>query len=164
YIDNDKLNTAVIHGRKGDYYKINDGTATGRYMRLMAGELAGDRQLISTIAPTYKAPEIIEERPFSFYDDFVRSVEAEVRQAEEKRMLAEMSPLIRDNGGGHFDVSLPENVSLAMLYNVAGRNIGRRTYRDTNMAHINIEAEPTGFYFALLIGESGRPYGIKLYR
>lgn len=164
YIDDDKLTAAVIHGRKGDYYKINDGTDTGRYMRLMAGELAGDRQLLSTLSPTYKAPEIIEERPFAFYDDFVSSVEYESRQAEENRMLAEMSPLIHDNGGGHFDVSLPEDVSLVMLYNVAGQNIGRRTYRHTNMAHINIEAEPSGFYFALIISESGRPYGIKLYR
>ena len=32
------------------------------------------------------------------------------------------------------------------------------------MAHINIESEPAGFYFAIIYGESGYPYGVKLYR
>lgn len=164
YIDNGELYPSVIYGHKGDYYRIDLDSPNNWYMRLMAGEIAGDRQLLSTLNPTYQAPVIVTDEPFEFYESFVRSVEEE-KQKEEKRRLAIIDqPIVKDNGGGHFDVLMPENVSLAMLYNVGGSHIGRRTYRDTNVAHINIESEPAGFYFALVIGESGRPYGIKLYR
>ncbi len=164
YIFGDRLFPAVISGKKGDYYRINTDKNSTSFMRLMAGEISGDRQLLATDSPAYKSPEIEEEAPFAFYDEFVRSVENEKRQEAERRIEIENKPVIKDIGGGHFDVLLPEDITLALLYNVGGNHIGRRTYKGTNMANINIESEPNGFYFALIIGESGKPYGIKLYR
>lgn len=164
YIFADHLYPAVIAGKKGDYYRINTDKPTTSFMRLMAGELSGDRQLLATGNPSYQSPVIEEAVPFAFYDEFITSQENERKQEEAKRIEIENKPVIKDIGGGHFDILLPEDITLALLYNVGGNHIGRRTYKGTNMAHINIESEPNGFYFALIIGESGRPYGIKLYR
>lgn len=165
YIDQKGLHPVVVYGKKGDYYRIETDGRNDGYYRLMASELLGDRQLLSTLNPTYKAEEMEETAPFTFYEEFARSAAREREEAEARRLdPLQGKPMVKNIGGGHFEVILPEEVQLAMLYNINGSHIGRRTYKNTNTAHINIEGEPTGFYFALLIGESGKPYGIKLYR
>lgn len=165
YIDGKGLHPAIIYGRQGDMYRIRLDNPNTWLMRLNATEFLCDRQLLSTLSPTYIAPAVAEEIPFAFYDEFVRSVTEENEKAEALRLdPLQGEPLIKAIGAGHFEVVLPEDARLAMLYNLAGNHIGRRTYKNTNVAAINIEAEPNGFYFAIIYGESGRPYGVKLYR
>lgn len=107
-----------------------------------------------------------EETPFEFYDSFV----AETRAAEEQRLrafdekLRPTEPVLRWIGGGHYELWLPEDVSMVRIYNLAGRMVRELTYRNTDTAVFNIDSEPTGFYFVLANGTSGRPYGLKIYK
>lgn len=164
YIDSKGLHPATVYGKKGDYYRIRLDGCNNWFARLMASELLSDRQLLSTLSPTYKAPLPTEEAPFAFYDEFTRSLESERQRADEMQLLANAKPIVKAIGGGHYDIVLPEDVSLAMIYNLNGSHIGRRTYKSTNVAHIDIEAEPTGFYFVFILAESGNTYGLKITR
>lgn len=107
-----------------------------------------------------------EETPFKFYDDFV----SETRAAEEDRLqmfeerLRPSEPVLRWIGGGHYELRLPEDVAMVRIYNLSGRMVRELTYRSTDTALFNIDSEPTGFYFVLANGVSGRPYGLKIYK
>ncbi len=161
------LTPAVVHGRKGSMFRIMFDRPNDWLLRLNAAEYLGDRQVALLSSPTYTPEPEPEETPFEFYDSFMAEVEAQTRAADE---AAAAIPAIGDEvsvrsaGAGHFDVLLPENAVLAMIYNLNGSYIGRATYKGQPMAHINIESEPAGFYFAIIYGESGYPYGVKLYR
>ena len=155
---------AFVHGRKGDFFRIRFDRPNDWLLLLNPAEFLGDRQIALLSKPRYVAPEDEEEVPFEFYDSFVAETRA-AEEAEEARLTALPSePIVKSAAAGHFDVLLPENARLAMIYNLNGSHIGRATYSGQPVAHINIEAEPAGFYFAIIYGESGRPYGIKLYR
>ena len=112
--------------------------------------------------------ELIEDRPFEDIDSFI----AEAATLEEgRRSVASVNinsliekPLIKAKGGGHFDILLPENVVMARVYNLSGSMVRRYTYKNNDVASIDLSAEPSGFYFVTLIGETGTPYGFKLYR
>ncbi|MBD5298707.1 MAG: hypothetical protein HDS22_01905 [Bacteroides sp.] len=107
-----------------------------------------------------------EEPPFKDYEDFV----AQTRAEEEQRlkMLDEKinptEPKLRWIGGGHFEVFIPEGIVMARLYNVQGQMVRRLTYRNTDTGLIDLDSEPTGFYFILANGVSGQPYGFKIYK
>lgn len=107
-----------------------------------------------------------EERPFALYEDFV----AETRAAESRRlaMLEERvnptEPVVRSIGGGHFEIVLPEEVVMARVYNLQGAQVETRTFNGTQTAEISLDAEPRGFYFVIINGESGKPYGFKLWK
>lgn len=162
--DRKRLYPGVVHGRKGDYYRITFDRPNDWLLRLMPAEYMGERQVALLSAPTARPEEEEEEPPFEFHDTFMAQQAAEAAAAEADRMAIQTEPIIRSAGAGHFDILLPENARLAMIYNLNGAHIGRATYAGQPLAHINIEAEPPGFYFALIFGESGRPYGVKLYR
>ncbi|MDE6559666.1 MAG: Spi family protease inhibitor [Muribaculaceae bacterium] len=164
------LTPAVVYGKKGDYYRIRFDRENQWYARLMPAEFLGERMIAVMDKVTYTAPAEPEEPAFEFYDSYIndhlRDFQPSTASIEERRMeLAEDKPVVKNIGGGNFDVLLPENVKLAMLYNINGSHLGRHTYGGTsNVAHISLEAQPRGFYFVLLFGESGKPYGIKLHR
>ena len=61
-------------------------------------------------------------------------------------------------------VYLPESAEQAIVYNVAGMRVAESRYHGTDMAQIDLSALPPGFYIALLRGESGRTYSLRLYR
>lgn len=171
YVDHDRrLTPGIIHGRQGDYYRIEFDRRNTWLVRLTPAEFLGDRLVALIGTPRYHAPEEEEAPSFEFYDSYISEHKADSQPStnsiEDVRMaLIEDQPVVKAIGGGHFDVMLPENASLAMLYNLNGSHIGRATYGgSSNVAHINLEGEPQGFYLALIFGESGRPYGIKLYR
>lgn len=165
YVDERKdVFPAVAHGRKGDYFRLAFGRPNDWLMRLSPTEFLADRQIALLSRPVYVAPEEEEEPPFEFYDSFMAETRAALEEEETRLTLTPDEPIVKGTAAGHFDVILPENARLAMLYNLNGSYIGRATYSGQPMAHINIEAEPAGFYFAIIYGESGRPYGIKLYR
>lgn len=160
-----KVFTGVVHGRKGDYYRIAFDRRNDWYMRLMAAEYLGERLVALVGNPRYVPEEEPEEVPFAFYDSYASEFTRSASGAGSDAVTVTNDiPIIKSTGGGHFGILCPENVKLAMIYNLNGSHIGRVTYKDTQMAHINIEAQPRGFYFAIIYGESGKPYGIKLYR
>lgn len=165
YVDDSKvLYPAVAHGRKGDYFRLQFDRPNDWLLRLMPAEFMGERQIASLSKPTYTPDPEPEETPFEFYDSFIAEQNESARVREEALSALPAEPVITTTGAGHFDILLPENARLAMIYNLNGAHVGRFTYSGQPMAHINIEREPAGFYFALIYGESGKPYGIKLYR
>lgn len=154
----------IVHGRKGDYYRIEFDQKNTWLLRLSPTEYLGERLVASLGNTTYTPEPDEEEEPFSFYAEIIGALNND-RTAAENALNAELDkPLVKSIGSGHFDVILPENITLTMLYNINGAHIGRATYQNTPMAHIDIEKEPHGFYFAMIVGESGKIYGIKLYR
>ncbi|MDE6272837.1 MAG: Spi family protease inhibitor [Muribaculaceae bacterium] len=165
-----KLYPGILHGKKGDYYRIEFGRPNNWLMRLMPAEILGERMIAIIGNPRYVAPAEEETPAFEFYDSYSRAHADESFPSTNSIMDTRMSilndqPMVKSVGGGHFDVVLPENARLAMLYNIQGSHLGRATYGGSSpIAHINLEGEPQGFYLALIFGESGKAYGVKLYR
>ncbi len=171
YVDeNRKLYPGVVHGRKGDYFRIEFDRRNNWLVRLLPAEFLGERMVAVIANPRYVEPEESESAPFEFYDSYSKVHEAEAFPSTNSLNDARMAilndqPIVKAVGGGHYDIQLPENARLAMLYNLNGSHIGRATYGGSSpTAHINLEAEPKGFYFALIFGVSGKPYGVKLVR
>lgn len=160
----------VAYGKKGDYYRIMFDRRNDWYVRLSAAEYLGDRLVARLNNPSYVSVDDDEVAAFEYYDSYAaehsRNAYPSTSSLKEERMaLTETQPIVKSVGAGHFDVILPEAPQLAMLYNLNGNHIGRATYGgSSNVAHINLEAEPRGFYFALIFGKNGHPYGVKLYR
>lgn len=156
----------VVQGHKGDYYRLSlDGPNSAMY-RLFATEIYSDGQVAQL-----GTPRQIEERPepdtaFQFYKDFVAETEAAemaTRSAiENAGVVSEPKSLYL--GGGHYVVKMPENIRRMNLYNVGGNLVSQKYFRGTDIANLDISEEPSGFYIAVIEGESGRNYGIKLAR
>ena len=166
YVDwNKNLHPATIYGKQGDYYRIRFDRLNDWLLRMSATELLADRFVASFNPVPEVRYEDEEERPFDFMESIIAEHSALETSVKEMNIEDEITaPIVKANGGGHFEILLPENVKLAMMYSLTGQHIGRRTYHETPLAHIDIEAQPTGFYFVILYGESGTPYGFKLYR
>lgn len=168
--DNRKLYPGVVYGRKGDYFSIEFDRKNNWLVRLLPAEYLGERMVAVISTPRYSEPAEPEIPPFEFYDSYRRVHEEEsfpsTNSLNDARMaILSDQPMVKVIGGGHFDVVLPEEARLAMLYNLNGNHIGRATYGgSSSVAHINLEGEPRGFYFALIYGVSGKPYGVKLWR
>ncbi|MBD5370134.1 MAG: hypothetical protein HDR80_03180 [Bacteroides sp.] len=166
YVDfRKRLFPGVAHGRKGDYFRIAFDRPNDWLLRLTAAEFMGERMVAALGRPGYVEPEEEEEPAFVYLEEVLaptRSIAPSGAGAGEGLMAVD--PLVRAIGSGHYDVVLPENAALAQVYNLSGSYVGRHTYAGQPVAHIDIEAEPSGFYFAIIYGESGRPYGVKLWR
>ncbi len=162
---NKDLVSANVYGKKGDYYQMRFDKKNDWWLRMTATEHLSDR-FIANFNPVPEIKDDIEEEsPFEFIEYIMAdhaSSETAIREKENTPEIVEAQ--IKGLGGGHFEIMLPENAKLAMLYSLTGQHIGRRTYKDSPVAFIDIEAQPTGFYFVILYGESGKPYGFKLYR
>lgn len=160
------IRPVVIHGRKGGFYRMNFGKPRNALYRLFPTELFSMGQVALLRNPQPPVREESVEAPFAFYDDFQRHTRAEqerLRKAIEQAGHPD-SPVVTWQGSGRFTVRLPEEVVLARTYDAAGHLIAEQTYRDTDVAQINLTIAAPGFYFALMVGRSGRPYGVKLYR
>ncbi len=83
----------------------------------------------------------------------VNRIEPETEQAK-----------LRPVGGGHFEAFIPEGVTMVRIYNLSGSMVRQLTFRNTDTAVFDLDGEPRGFYFALVNGVSGRPYGFKIYK
>ena len=171
YVDTaHRLTPGVVYGKKGDYYRIAFDRRNDWMVRLLPAEYLGERMVALIGEPRYKSPSEEEDPAFAFYDSYAdemrRNAFPSTSGIEDGAMaLISDTPIVRNIGGGHFEVMLPENARLAMLYNINGSHIGRNTYDGRSpIAHLNIEGESGGFYFAVIFGESGRPYSVKLYR
>lgn len=72
--------------------------------------------------------------------------------------------MVEAEGSGHFRITLPKDVVLARVYDVAGSLINEQTFKGTQVANVDLTNAAQGFYLALLFDVDGTPYGFKLYR
>lgn len=163
-----RLFPLVIYGKKGDYYRMEMTTRNNWLVRLNATESisSGMIALVGRIPETSEFED--EEEAFEAHDLFIQEViEAENLRGSTSSIdmpIMDLNPLIKSNGSGHFEITLPENGILANIYNLSGALVRKYTYKASPIINIDISAEPSGFYFLQLIGEDGTPYGFKLYR
>lgn len=117
-----------------------------------------------TLEDILEEPE--EEIPFSFYEDFIHSVEMEqtTRAIELEEMLAPTRPIVKSLGGGHFEITFPETVRMMRVYSLDGSMSQERYFRDTPVVNMDISALVPGFYAGIVLSDSGQLYGFKLYR
>lgn len=158
----------VVYGYQGDYFRIEMSQRNSWLMRLNATEVIPSNMVSVVFNPIQLPLEFDEEIPFADHDLFLAEVEDIETKRNEKSSIdipmIEDEPFIKANGGGSFEIFLPENITMARVYNLAGALLRQSTYNDTQKAFIDLSSEPSGFYFVNIIGESGRPYGLKLYR
>lgn len=159
-----KVSTGIVYGKKGDYYRIELDQRNQWLMRLHASEIMSGAQLADFSSNVAVALPHKEEIPFEYLDSYALSDLVKPESVATRISVTPEEPEIESIGGGHYAVKLPENVKMVTIYNLGGAITGIRTFRQTDTAHIDLSIEPSGFYFALLIGESGKPYGIKLTR
>lgn len=158
--------TGVVHGHKGDYYRIELDGRNNALMRLNATEFISAPQIASVGKLPDLAIDTEEDLPFAFYDSFIAEQEMQ-KQAEQARidnLTERQEPLLRSIGAGHFDIYFPENITLARVYNLSGAMVERFTYKNTDTGHLDISIHPSGFYVVIFQGESGRNYSLKLWR
>lgn len=159
---------AIIYGHKGDYYRIELDNRNQWLMRLLPTEILSGAQLVDFSFPTEITDDFYEEEPFKFQDEFLEEVVtgriASSDYNPSNLDIVNDDPVINGIGGGHYEIMLPENVRFSSVYNLSGAITKIQTYKSTNIAHIDLSPEPSGFYLVLLIGESGKPYGVKITR
>lgn len=162
------LMPAVATGRRGDYFRLrfNEQPSDAMY-RLLPTEIISTGEMAILTNPI-GAPEefTAQEIPFEFYDSFIEETkrEEENRRNAINEVLEPTGPIVEWQGSGQFSVYLPEEAAQAIVYNVSGMRVDERTYRDTNLAQIDLSAQPAGFYIALIRGKSGHTYSLRLYR
>lgn len=158
--------TGVVYGRKGDYFRIDLDGRNNAFYRLAATEFFIAPQIAVTGNPKIEPEIVTEEIPFAFYDSFI--AEQRKAKADNQRRIEESGkvivPQIRFIGGGHYEIMMPEEVRMARVYNLSGAQVATFTYKNTMVAYMDISDQPQGFYFVLINGSDGRPYGMKLVR
>ena len=167
-IENNQINPIIVHGRQGDYYRLEMSKRNNWLMRLNASELISANMIGLFNNPIMIEDSVKEEEPFIFVDDFNEEV-AEIEAGRMSKPMTDMvlfvdEPYIKGLGSGHFEIVMPEQALLATVYNLGGAVVNQRTFKNSNSVFIDLSAEPNGFYFVRVVGESGVPYGMKLYR
>lgn len=165
-IKGEALIPLIIHGRKGEYYRMDlDGRNTSLW-RLMPTEILSKGQVALLGSPAATPEPVPLEEPHTFYENFVKeTLELQSRaQQEVEEATIIIKPRVQWIGGGHFTVSLPENVTEMRLYTLDGSQVQYEKFRDTSVASVSLTGQPSGFYFAVFMGQSGTPYSIKIFR
>ena len=165
-IENEEILPMVVNGRKGEYYRIElDGTNSGWY-RLMPTEIMSFGQIALLENIPNITEEYAEEEPFSYYESYVAEFEAERRRTQSAIENANIvtTPIIRNNGGGHYMIDMPEDIRLVRVFNLSGAVVWQATYNSASSVSINLSSVSTGFYFAVMSSESGQTYSVKLFR
>lgn len=106
------------------------------------------------------------EIPFSFYEDFIETArkEAAARDMQFEEILNPTKPVVKPLGAAHYQIAFPEEIHLSAVYSMNGRRSQEKYYKNTNIANINIESLPEGFYACMVLTNSGKVYGFKLAR
>lgn len=166
FVSKDRVYPSVVHGRKGDLYRISLERDNDWLMRLSSTEFYNNRQ-IADLNDIFMENAIVQEEPsFNYYESILKSLKEE-NAAKEDLIVEKLNPskpILRNVGGGRYEIVFPERIQLARIYNLAGSMVNRQEYKSTSVAHINLEGQPYGIYFVLISGESGKSYGFKLTR
>ena len=165
-ISKGEIHPVVVHGAKGDYYRLRGDEPNDWLMLLSATESIGPYQIILSKTLEAGEPVLIEEEPFAFYEEILSATRAEeearILYFEEK--LSPTRPIVKNVGGGRYEILLPEEITDVITYNLSGSRVAHQTYKNNNVAIINLEGLPYGFYTIQALGESGEKYGFKLAR
>lgn len=104
--------------------------------------------------------------PFSFYEYFVKEMIRENREKEIdfEEMIAPSKPVVKALGGGHFEIRFPENVRMMRVYALDGMQMMEKYFKETDVVNIDLTALSSGYYVSLILSDSGKIYGLKLYR
>lgn len=160
------ITPVIVQSRRGDYYRIRTDVPDMTMYRLFATEYLSDGQLAMLDYAPGLPEQPMADTAFRFYDDFITETrsahQAERRDIEEA--LTVTDPVIHAHGSGFYTVDIPEEAAVARIYNLGGAMVRQYTYGSTMSPHFDLLAEPTGFYFAQIIGKSGRSYGVKIVR
>ena len=168
FVFNGQIYPTVVYGHQGSYFRIEMSERNNWLMRLNATEVIPSDMISVVVNPLELSYDVEEEQPFETHDTFLEEVgEIERRRNAESsisRVDLNLSPRLISNGSGHFEIIVPEEVSDAYVYNLSGALVRAYKYADTQSAHVDISANPSGFYFVKVRGISGTPYGFKIYR
>lgn len=107
-----------------------------------------------------------DEIPFKFYDDFIREVSRENRERDIKleEIISPSRPVVKALGGGHFEISFPENIRMMRIYTIGGMQMMEKYYKETSLMNIDMSVLGSGYYIGLALADSGNVFGFKLYR
>ena len=107
-----------------------------------------------------------EEVPFQFFEDFLEEIRREelTRAAALDEVLAPTKPVVTVLGGAHFNIYIPEDIRMMRIYDLHGQRQQERYFTNSNQVNVDLSNQPRGFYVAMLLGDSGKVYGIKLFR
>ena len=107
-----------------------------------------------------------DEIPFKFYEDFIREVSRENRERDIKleEIVSPSRPVVRALGGGHFEISFPENIRMMRIYTIGGMQMMEKYYKETSLMNIDMSVLGSGYYIGLALAGSGNVFGFKLYR
>lgn len=165
-VKGDGLLPIIVHGHKGDYYRMDLDGRNNSLWRLLPSEIISKGQVAVLGNPT-AVPEVEPaEEPHSFYETFVYETAREQAEAQAavENALTITEPKVQWLGGGHFTVSLPEDVKEMRLYSLDGAQVQYEKFRETPVASVNLTGQPMGFYLAVFFGQSGVPYSVKIFR
>lgn len=107
-----------------------------------------------------------EEIPFKFYDDFIKSVRDELnrQQINLDELISPSKPMVKSIGGGHFEITYPENIRMMRIYAVSGMQMMEKYFKETRVMNIDLSALLPGYYIGLGMADSGKIYGFKFCR
>lgn len=107
-----------------------------------------------------------DEIPFKFYEDFIREVSRENRERDIRleEIISPSRPVVKALGGGHFEISFPENIRMMRIYTIGGMQMMEKYYKETSLMNIDMSVLGSGYYIGLALADSGNVFGFKLYR
>ena len=110
--------------------------------------------------------EVEEEVPFAFFEEFLEEIRQEelTRAASLEEILSPTKPVVTILGGAHFNIYIPENVRMLRIYDLHGARRMEKYITQSNQVNVDLSNMPQGFYVAMILAESGKIYGLKLYR
>ena len=81
-----------------------------------------------------------DEIPFKFYEDFIREVSRENRERDIKleEIISPSRPVVKALGGGHFEISFPENIRMMRIYTIGGMQMMEKYYKETSLMNIDM--------------------------
>lgn len=114
---------------------------------------------------SYTLDDITAEEyvPFSFYEDFIQLTfqEEEERNSAYQRILINPDPEVIYQGGGHFTLKFPCEISLMRIYAIDGRKMIEKYYND-NVANIDLSGLSSGYYVVMCMTADKYIYGFKI--
>jgi len=167
-IDDRGVSAMVAHGRRGNFYRLRMDEPDLALYRLFTSEVLSYGQVaVFGVPPVWQEPEpVVEEPPFEFVERILLDAEQQIAATrgieDEDLMSAELS--VRDFRGGHYMVEMPEPALFSRTFSLSGAEVHHIKHNGNRMLVLDISSLPSGFYFVVVYGESGRPYGLKLFR